>query len=122
MSASTLKLNILKGLDNFSHVDLFQVSGLQRLDQAFLTFLEEKDPALLERFLAYRLKQKPFSELEISEEILTFAPLLETFLFQFFDIEEEAHFLKTKTLNHHPVAIFKKHFILRRIKKRLHQN
>src|SRR5207253_2930557 len=63
-----------------------------------------------------------FSALETSEFLLAAAPFLEEFLLALFNIEDEAHFLKTKLLSHNPVATFKKHFILRRIKKSLHQN
>jgi NADPH-dependent glutamate synthase beta subunit-like oxidoreductase/NAD(P)H-flavin reductase len=122
MSTPTLEFNIFNNLDEFAYADLFHAEGLQRLDQAFLAFLHEKKPELAENFLAYRFNTKPLSALEISEHLLASAPILEEFLLKLFKIEDEAHFLKTKTLSHNPVAIFKKHFLLRRIKKQLHQN
>lgn len=122
MSTPTLEFNIFKGLDEFSYADLFHAEGLQRLDQAFLAFLHEKNPSLSENFLALRLNTRSFSALETSEQILACAPILEAFLLKLFRIEDEAHFLKMKTLSHNPVALFKKHFILRRIKKLLPQS
>ena len=64
MPTPRLKLNTLNGLDNFSNADRFQAAGLQKLDQAFLTFLQDKNPALAEAFLSYRLNTKSFSSLE----------------------------------------------------------
>lgn len=122
MSTPTLEFNIFNSLDEFAYADLFHAEGLQKLDQAFLAFLHEKNSALAENFLAYRLNTKPFSALEASEHLLACAPILEEFLLKLFDIEDDAHFIKTKTLSHNPVATFKKHFLLRRIKKQLHQN
>jgi len=122
MPSSILELNTINELNGFSYADLFKPEGLQRLDQAFLAFLHKKQASLAENFLAYRLELKPFSALESSELLLAAAPILEAFILKLFNLEDEAHFLQTKTLSHNPVVIFKKHFLLRRIKKQLHQS
>lgn len=122
MSTPVLNFNIINELKSFVHADLFNVQGLQKLDQAFLDFLYKKNTDLAGHFLAYRLNTKLFSPLESSELILACAPILEEFLLKLFDIEDAAHFLKTKNLSHTPVALFKKHFVLRRVKKQLNQS
>jgi len=122
MATPRLEFNIFNNLEEFSYTDLFHVQGLERLDQVFLAFLHEKDPALSKKLLAYRHNTPALAALEVSEHILAYAPLLEEFLLKLFNIEETAHFLKMKTLSHNPVAIFKKHFILRRVKKLLHHD
>lgn len=122
MPTTTLKLNIFNDLRNFSHADLFHAEGLQQLDKAFFSFFRENNATLCDNLLAYRQTTKPFTTLEISELLIAAAPILEAFLLKFFNIEDDAHFLRMKTQGHHPVALFKKHFILRRIKKQLQQN
>lgn len=115
MLTPTLKLK------DFSHHDLRHAEGLYKLDKSFLDFLNEKNSVLFDQLRAYRQGTALFSTIDTSEFLIACARYLEEFLVNLFNIEEETHFLKTKLLNHHPVAIFKKHFLLRRIKKQLHQ-
>jgi len=103
-------------LAGFTFAELFHSEGLQRLDQTFLTTLDEK---LREPLLTYREGSREFSTLEISELLLAAASALEHFLIKLFDIEEASALAEAKTLSHNPVAAFKKFFVLRRAKKRL---
>lgn len=122
MSIPTLEFSLFKELDELRYADLFEPSGLQKLDQAFLNFLAHENLTLSEKLISARNNPESFSALDMSEQILNTAPHLESFILKLFNIEEEAHFLQTKTLSHNPVALFKKHFVLRRVKKRLHES
>lgn len=103
-------------LTGFTFAELFQSEGLERLDQTFLSSLDNK---LLHLILAYREGSREFSTLEISELLLSAAVELEKFLITLFDIEHAAVLAKAQTVSHNPVAAFKKFFVLRRAKKLL---
>lgn len=106
-------------LKNFTFSELFHSKGLKRLDQEFLTTLGKNDPDLQKKLKAYREQSIPFSALEISDLLLACAPILENFLIELFDIEEEAAIVQAQTLLNNPLSAFKKYFILRHAKKLL---
>lgn len=106
-------------LQDFTFAELFQAEGLNRLDQIFLKKLADKDALLHQALLAYRTDSKSFTPIEVSELLLAVAPLLESFLIQFFNIETAAEAQQVRTLAENPISAFKKFFVLRRAKKNL---
>jgi NADPH-dependent glutamate synthase beta subunit-like oxidoreductase/NAD(P)H-flavin reductase len=114
MSNQELKLN------GFSFAELFQATGLQKLDQAFLAALTKASPLLTDTLHAYRQGQL-MDAIAISDFLVACAPHLEAFLVNLFQIEEAAAIACAKTLAHNPVAVFKKYFVLRRAKKQISQ-
>jgi NADPH-dependent glutamate synthase beta subunit-like oxidoreductase/NAD(P)H-flavin reductase len=109
-------------LAGLSFSDLFQREGLLRLDAEFLQRVQMHDADLHTRLLHYRHAQQPFTPLQISELLLACAPLLETVIAELFAIEAEVDHLQAQTLAHDPVMYFKKHFVLRRARRRLIKN
>ena len=97
--------------------DLFQVSGLERLDQRFLQTLKENNPELQKRLLAYRQADAPLPPVETSELLLALAPFAEKTIAQLFGIEQELTSSQTTTLSHDVVLEFKKSFVLRRARR-----
>jgi NADPH-dependent glutamate synthase beta subunit-like oxidoreductase/NAD(P)H-flavin reductase len=104
-------------LQNFTFTELFNSAGLNRLDQTFLTYLLEQNPALHSQLLAYREDKNKLTSLETSELLISCATLLETFLASLFSIQEAVAISQAKTTSHNPIAAFKKYFVLRRAKK-----
>ncbi len=113
MTNPTLKL---KG---FNFAELFHATGLQRLDQAFLTELQTTNHDLYTDLLSYRAGSKNFTALAISELLLACALPLENFLIDLFGIQEAAAITQIKTVSNNPISIFKKYFVLRKAKKQL---
>lgn len=108
-------------LNGFTFNELFHSTGLQRLDEAFLAQLKEKNAELHEKLIAYRHELTNFTTLEISELLIQCAPVLEDFLAHLFDIEEAIAISQVRTTAHNPIAAFKKYFVLRRAKKELNR-
>lgn len=98
--------------EGFSFHELFQVEGLQRLDQRFLDYLRAADAPLLARLQAYRRSATPLPPLELSEFLLALAPHLETFVARLFDIEDALSAARAATLSHDVVMEFKKRMVL----------
>lgn len=104
-------------LSDFTYEELFQPTGLARLDREFLTFLQQITPEIHEPLLRYRSGDKTLSALEISELLIAAATVLEQFLARLFKIEEAVSISQIQTISHNPIAQFKKYFVLRRAKK-----
>ncbi|MEO5573152.1 MAG: pyridine nucleotide-disulfide oxidoreductase, partial [Gammaproteobacteria bacterium] len=104
-------------LAGFSYPDLFQVEGLQRLDQNFLERLCAQDEALHAQLIQYRAAERPFTALEISELLLACAPHVEDFIAELFGIEAELEQSQANTVSHNVVLAFKKLFVQRRAKR-----
>jgi NADPH-dependent glutamate synthase beta subunit-like oxidoreductase/NAD(P)H-flavin reductase len=97
--------------------DLFQVSGLRRLDRRFLERLEACDRSVHARLLAYRDSDERLPPLELSELLLALAPHLEEFLAQLFGIEGALAAAGAATRSHNPVMEFKRQMVLRRARR-----
>lgn len=108
-------------LKGFAFTDLFHSDGLNRLDQAFLAFLKTASPEQHAQLLAYRDNTLTATTLETSELLISCARILESFLIDFFDIEEAAAMQMAKTTAYNPISAFKKYFVLRRAKKELNK-
>lgn len=113
MQASALRLK-----HQFQFKDLANAEALARLDAIFLQALKDQDPTLHDQIVQYRegLKQDP---IEVSDLILACAPILESFLANFFDIHEALAMSQVKTVANNPISAFKKYFVLRRAKKEI---
>ncbi len=106
-------------LAGFTYPDLFQVDGLQRLDQNFLKRLRMQDESLHAQLAHYRHAERPFTALETSALLLACAPYLEDFIAELFGIEAELEQSQAQTVAHNVVLSFKKLFVQRRAKRRL---
>ncbi len=106
------------GLAGLGFRDLFQIPGLQKLDEEFLARLRGQNPRLYADLLAYRQGRR-FTPLEISALLLACAPPLEELLAELFGIEAALEQSRRRTLAHDPVFAFKKLFVLRRARRRL---
>ncbi len=100
-------------LQGFSFPELFQVSGLERLDTRFLDHLGEQDSALRDQLLAYRQDAKPVPALPTSELLLAMSLHLEDFIAGLFGIDAELTSAREATLGHAVVLAFKNTFVLR---------
>ncbi len=109
------------GIPRFSFADLFSVAGLRRLDETYLARLRERHPALYDGLLAYRADAKQLTALQTSALLLDCAPVLEALIAELFSIQTELAQSTAHTLSHAVVAAFKKEFVLKLAKRRLHQ-
>lgn len=105
---------ILKSL-SLSHQELFTHEGLTTLDDRFINFLEQQASNLTPALIHYRT-----TGMGSSEFLIDLAQQLDHFLAFAFDIEAACTEAKNNTLQHNPVGLFKKQFVLTKVKKRLH--
>ncbi len=103
--------------EGFSFHDLFQVEGLNRLDQRFLEYLQGYDKPLHMRLAAYRQSEQPLPPLELSDLLLALAPHLEDFIAHLFGIEEALAASRAATLSSNAVMEFKKQIVLREARR-----
>ena len=83
--------------------------GLAALDHHFIQYLTSVDSVLAEQLAIYR--EGKLSITQISELVITCAPILEQFIAALFDIEREVAALKNTTRSHDPIFQFKDHYI-----------
>ncbi|EKD69773.1 MAG: hypothetical protein ACD_46C00731G0003 [uncultured bacterium] len=105
----------------FTYHDLLDASGLERLDQTFLAFLQQKSLHLYELLTHYRNDTSTLSTIETSEFLIQCATILEAFLAEFFNIENALEMSQLQTISHNPIAQFKKYFVLKRAKKEVNK-
>ncbi len=101
-------------LKDFPFSAYLQAEMTQELDRAFLAFVQQRNPALVEQLVSYRSGTSAQDGQERSNLLLALAPHLEAFLVQFFAIEKENQELQAKIRDQDVVMEFKKHFVLRR--------
>src|SRR5688572_26592509 len=92
--------------------DLYERSGLVRVDQAFVAFLGEADAALRDRLLGARAN--PPSGKAESDLLVALAPHVEDFLARLFGIEAEARALAERHNELAPLYAVKRQFVQRR--------
>ena len=85
----------------FSCADLYDRSGLLRLDQVFLQELARTDIALHEQLISARRQTTPLAPKAESELLLALAPHLDDFIAHLFGIEAEVGALSAR---HHALA------------------
>lgn len=105
---------------NLTFKDLRHYEGLQSLDNDFLNFLKAKSPTLATQLDCYRT-QKETNKIALSEFLIELAQALEPYLATLFDINDAIKTTQLVSISHNPVALFKKHFVLQKVKKRLHK-
>jgi NADPH-dependent glutamate synthase beta subunit-like oxidoreductase/NAD(P)H-flavin reductase len=103
----------------FTIAQLHQAKTIEQLDNAFLSQLEENDPALFKDFVRYRNQDKTLANVARSEVIIAAGKHLDVFLADFFAITEANERLQRDTLSSRPVFAFKKWYVQRRAKRRL---
>lgn len=101
--------------NGFTFTELLQADTLKRLEQQFLNNLRSYDSSLHDELLAYRNEAKTFTPLQISELLLTCAPVLEKFIADLFGIQEPLN----ASRRHDSIFEFKKWLVLRRARRRL---
>src|SRR5215469_9067225 len=89
----------------FSFPDLYDRAGLLRLDERFLEFLEQSDPALPARLIAAR-ENLPARK-ENAELLVALAPHLEDFIGTLFGIEREVRELAARHNSLEPLYALK---------------
>ncbi len=106
-----------KNIAGLSFDSLNAVSGLQQFDREFLTALEEQNPSLHTKLLAYREYKTDFTGIELSKFLLELAPYIETRIAQTFGIEDEVNAAHESITSEHAIHVFKKQFIQRRSRR-----
>ena len=105
--------SLVLGFDiNFA--DLYQRTGLLKLDHAFLNFLKDSDPDLYTRLDHARSHSDSLNAKDESSLLIEIAPLLDDFISKLFCIETEVQALSA---HHHelaPLYFCKRQFVLRK--------
>jgi NADPH-dependent glutamate synthase beta subunit-like oxidoreductase/NAD(P)H-flavin reductase len=74
---------------NLNFKDLYTIEGISKIDQIFISYLEERDIALAEDFKSFKANADNISDLEYSNFIIIYSPHLEQFIAKLFNIEKE---------------------------------
>lgn len=114
--------NLKLGLPGLTYESLFEVDGLQKVDDAFFQHLQETDANLKETLLAYRGGSREFGDPDISELLISGARELGSFVGQLFGIKAELKTLRDETTADDPIFQFKKNYVLRKARRRLLKN
>lgn len=101
--------------------DLFTAEGLSHLDTEFLNYLQQIDQGLYYHLLEYRQEKLAFSPIHISEMLIALAKHIEYFIAQLFNIETEVISSQKQTLEKNPIGLFRKEFLLTKVKRLLHK-
>ncbi len=98
----------------FQFADLYRNESLQDLDQLFLKFVGEIDPALITQLTHARANPSALSAKDESALLLSLAPHVEDFLAKLFGIESEV--ARVEALHHEqaPISLMKRKFVQRR--------
>ena len=114
--------NLKLGIPGLTYENLFDVDGLQKVDAAFFTHLQQKDAVLRDGLLAYRNRTRKFSGQETSKLLINCGRELESFVGRLFGISQELNSLREETAANDPVFQFKKNYVLRKARRRLLKN
>ncbi|MGC0371549.1 MAG: hypothetical protein DGJ47_000238 [Rickettsiaceae bacterium] len=93
--------------------ELSSVSGLQKLDKRFISYLTEHDILLTQKYLNYRKGLIELSELDQSDLYLRIAPYLDDFIAELFSIEQENNQVKASYQKFDAIYDFKRKFVQR---------
>ena len=104
----------------FSFQELLTPAGLSKLDNQFLHSLEKSDVLLHDSLLNYRAGHCTDPK-EMSQLLIDVSPVLETFIAELFNIQQDVLQLQAKVRSHDPIFEFKKHFVLREARRALKQ-
>jgi len=106
-------------LKGFDFQELQSAAGLQKLDNQFLNSLRAHHPQWHEQLLAYRRNPQFTTPEAVSQLLIDCAMVLETFIAQLFNIEEQTARLQAQTLSHQPIFAFKAYYVMRHARRRL---
>ena len=106
-------------LQGFSFEELQTFSGLEKLDQLFLTYLQSKTPELATFVVDYRQKKLSLLNKDLSNTLIELAKCMETFIANLYTITDDVERLHCDTLQYNPIFAFKKEFVLKRAKREL---
>ncbi|MHB2020823.1 MAG: FAD-dependent oxidoreductase, partial [Candidatus Xenobia bacterium] len=105
------------GIGDFHYSDLYRPERLAALADAFYTWLNQRDPALGERFTAYR-KGEALARTVESDLLVAVAPHQSAFIARLFDIESA----REQSLSAHdvlaPIYRYKKELVMKRAMKK----
>ena len=99
---------------DFTIADLYQRSGVVRLDKLFLDFLHTGDAALHEKLVHFRAHPHELLPKDESALLIDVAPWLEDFLARLFNIENEVQQLAARHHELAPLYFCKRQFVQRR--------
>jgi NADPH-dependent glutamate synthase beta subunit-like oxidoreductase/NAD(P)H-flavin reductase len=100
-------------LAGFAFDELFQPTGLTRLDQRFQDRLRQADPDLQRRMDHYRAGVE-WPAQELSAFLLALAQHVEAFIGELFGIEAELATARERTLSHEVVFDFRREYVAKR--------
>ncbi len=103
----------------FTIADLYQRSGLVRLDQIFMDFLRTGDEVLHKRLEHARAHPDELLPKDDSALLIDVAPWLEDFVARLFNIENEVQQLAAKHHELAPLYFCKRQFVQRRAKSKV---
>ena len=99
--------------------DLYENSGLQRIDNAFIDHLSKVDDNLSQRLLKARSKPDEIEDKESSDLFLEMAPHVDDFLGHLFGIESEIRELAERHHELAPIFACKRLFVQRQAAKKI---
>ncbi|MES2204976.1 MAG: FAD-dependent oxidoreductase [Pseudomonadota bacterium] len=105
-----------------SFQDLFTSNGLQQLDHDFLNYLNHADAGLYHHLLEYRQATLTLSATQTSELLIALAIQIEQFIAKLLNIENELAISQESTQQKNPIAVFRKEFLLTKVKRLLHSS
>jgi NADPH-dependent glutamate synthase beta subunit-like oxidoreductase/NAD(P)H-flavin reductase len=98
----------------FIFKDLNSLSGLQKLDETFLQWIQEQDNELAAKLKGYRLiGSGTIDSIAHSEFLLQLAPFVDDFIAELFNIEKETQDLKKKHEKFDPIYECRRKFVQR---------
>ena len=98
----------------FIFKDLNSLSGLQKLDETFLQWIQEQDNELAAKLKGYRLiGSGTIDSIAHSEFFLQLAPFVDDFIAELFNIEKETQDLKKKHEKFDPIYECRRKFVQR---------
>lgn len=97
--------------------DLNSLKGIQYIDNKFIEFLKSDNELLFKHFLSFRSSPELIDAAEYSNLLIKIAPILDDFLANLFDIEQENSVLRQQHKNFDIIYECKRKFVQRVIKK-----
>lgn len=108
-------LNPAFGLDFY---DLYDASGLKKVDAEFNKFISQKSAEVYQELLALRSNPQNFSDEEKSVILIETALVLEDFLVDLFLLDDENNSLKNKQKKYQKIHYVRRQFVQRLVAKK----
>ena len=103
-------------LHDMHYAELSSVSGLTKLDEKFMLFLQKNDAGIAGSLQQYR-HHSELNKAQESELLINIAKHIEAFIAELFVIESDVKLLREQSLALDPIITFKKLIILKECKK-----